>query len=423
MTRPPTASLPRMRPRHGGGIAIAAAVMAALLLAPALAAPRDENVPDKPNKKPKKLEDVMVPIPSYSPPVADNGCPLRAAPTEKPAGRRIIPFSELVRDAYGRYSVQLTVNRKKGREVFLQRIAEAGLSPDARTAAILYALRDHMGRDGLHTHFFLAGGALAPEIRDALKAAALEQEHMIYAAAMAAFGPEYPVDTEVREKRFGYIAGSELNAFDRSLLDIVRGFPDEAQLQGKIEAFIASRPQLWREIEVRRKSLGGVRRVDLLTQAMWNEIGTFKAAEISAATLPQLTADERALLAVDLFNTEFENGGIHQFFYNSSGNYAPDVADALDAIGLSRQAALVRKGMALFKAPYPRDRELRAKSYMGRRAGKGFEVELSELTDAFYALDGGTVVSHIGRSTQIEGGPGIRDGMQRFALERRLLPC
>lgn len=396
----------------------------ALAVSQALAAPRDEDRPDKPKKQ--KLEDIMVPVPGYSPPVTDNGCPVRSSPADEPAlkpGQRRIPYWELVSDAFGRHAVQLTVNRNKGRVVFLERIAAAGLSPDARIAVALYALRDNMGRDGLHTHFFLSGGALAPEIRDALKAAGMSREHDIYAAGMAAFGEDYPLDNDVREKRFGYHEGPKLNAFDLKLLAIVKDFPDEKALERKIQTYIESRPELWREIEARRKTLGRERRLGILTRALWDEAGRVEIKEISAATLPGMTAEERALLAVDLFNMEFENGGIHQFFYNSSGDYAPDVLAALEAMQLTRQAGLFRAAMALFENPYPRDRELRHKSYIGKKNEEGFENQLSDMTDDFYAIEGGPVVTHLGGSTQIEGGPGIRAGMLRFAEEHALLPC
>ncbi len=38
----------------------------------------------------------------------------------------------------------------------------ASLDDDMRRLVILYALWDNLGRDGLHTFFYLKGGALAP---------------------------------------------------------------------------------------------------------------------------------------------------------------------------------------------------------------------------------------------------------------------
>jgi hypothetical protein len=121
-----------------------------------------------------------------------------------------------------------------------------------------------------------------------------------------------------------------------------------------------------------------------------------------------------------MFNSEFENGGIHQFFFNSSGAYAPEVYEALKTVGLTRQAALFKRGMDMFRTPFPRNRQTRASSYIGRKDDEGFESELSELTDESYD---GEVVTHLGGSTQINGGPGIRGGMERWAVQHNLLPC
>lgn len=399
----------------------------AVALSSATAAPRDDNVTEKP--KPPKLEDVLVPVPGFSPPVGDNGCHVRVSPADdsglKP-GQRRIPFWELVSDAYLGFAVQLIVNGNKGRDVFLTRIG--GLSPDARTAATLFALQNHMGLDrelgeGLHTFFFLTGGALAPEIRDALAAAGMSREHQIFSEAISIFGDPYPLDNDVREKLFGYHYGPKRNRFDLRLVGVVRSFPTREELAAKIMAFIESKPAVWREIEAGRARLGVQRRVDLLAKTLGRNLVNGDFAVLDARSAPNMSEAERSLLTVEIFNQEFENGGIHQFFFNSSGNIAPDVAVALDAMGLTRQADLVRRGMAMFKAPYPRDRRLRDSTYIGVKNDEGFETGLAELTDQFYALDGGVRVTHLGNSTQIEGGPGIREGMIRFAREKGLLPC
>ena len=77
----------------------------------------------------------------------------------------------------------------------------APLDADMRTLVLLDVLRDGLGRDGLHTFFFLSAGQHAPAIRDALQAAGLEREHALFARAMALFGPTYPVDNEARAKQ------------------------------------------------------------------------------------------------------------------------------------------------------------------------------------------------------------------------------
>jgi len=53
---------------------------------------------------------------------------------------------------------------------------------------LLDVLRNGLGRDGLHTFFYMKGGALAPQIRDALKAAGLQREHQLFVDAMVERG-------------------------------------------------------------------------------------------------------------------------------------------------------------------------------------------------------------------------------------------
>lgn len=385
-----------------------------------VAAPIDEQAKEQP--KPVPLEDVMVPIPGYSPPVTDNGCSVRRGPTLATASRRSIPFWELISDHVGRYAVEVIVSKGDPRAAYAKAIA--GLDPDTRTLTTLYALWDGLGRDGLHTFFYMRGGTIAYEVRDALKAAGLTHEFEIFSRAMALFGPDYPVDDQKRETYFEYSKGNgELNAFDNRLLALAKSFPDKPALARAIEAFVITRPALWTTIEARRKTLGSARRLQILTSLLLGEYPPDVPDERVGEALGKFTPEERTLMALDIFNSEFEDGGVHQFFFNSTGAFAPEIYDAFIAAGMKRQADILKRGMDMFRAPFPRTRETRSNAYIGRKDDEGFETGLSDLTDDFYALDGGADVTHIGGSTQISGGPGIRDGMLRFAIEHKMLPC
>ena len=72
--------------------------------------------------------------------------------------------------------------------------------------------------------------------------------------------------------------------------------------------------------------------------------------------MPQPYAD---ILLIDWLNAEQLNGSMHQFFYNSSGDHAPDIAFALQRAGLPDHAAALEKGMAHIGTPYPTDRATR----------------------------------------------------------------
>lgn len=78
--------------------------------------------------------------------------------------------------------------------------------------------------------------------------------------------------------------------------------------------------------------------------------------------LTRLTPGQRAFLAFVGFEGEVYNGGIHQYFYNSTGDFYEEVRRGLLLIQAKRQAALFDKALALFPDDETRrDRALRQK--------------------------------------------------------------
>jgi hypothetical protein len=54
--------------------------------------------------------------------------------------------------------------------------------------------------------------------------------------------------------------------------------------------------------------------------------------------------------------SEVRNGGLHQFFFNTTGLLAPEAAAGFSKIGASELADIVTKAQSFFGANYPRDR-------------------------------------------------------------------
>ena len=75
--------------------------------------------------------------------------------------------------------------------------------------------------------------------------------------------------------------------------------------------------------------------------------GSLDLAE-GEAGLMRLTRGQRALYLVSLFDGEVRNGGFHQYFSNSSGDYASLTAGALSYFGATEAASLLREGMRRF---------------------------------------------------------------------------
>jgi hypothetical protein len=58
-----------------------------------------------------------------------------------------------------------------------------------------------------------------------------------------------------------------------------------------------------------------------------------------------ITIEERIVLAVEALEREVNNGGYHQFFANSSREFASSIIDALSRIGCPRTAELTQKAI------------------------------------------------------------------------------
>lgn len=383
--------------------------------------------PSDPPKKSGDPMDVRVPIPSYSKPVDSNGCHVRASPEEKfgeaDADLKHVPFDGLMSEAVGGYSVRAVINPPA---VFAASIG--ALDPEMRTLVLLDVLRDGLGRDGLHTFFFLKAGGHAPAIRDALAAAGLAREHKIFVEAMSLFGPDYPIAEEERAKRFSYSSlDTPLNDFDLRMLALAKDFGTREAFSKLMTAYVERTPALWQRIEAERSHLGEIARLRYFNQSLLERTRTWEwdksdAAPL-AARLAAMPKEQRTLLVMEIFNAEFENGGVHQFFLNSSGALAPEVYEAFVELGLTRQAAIFKRGLDMFGAKYQRDTDKRRARFFDHGDWTDWDKRLAGLTDEFYALDGGPTVVKLNQGAAIEGGPGIWPAMAVYARNKGLLPC
>jgi hypothetical protein len=100
--------------------------------------------------------------------------------------------------------------------------------------------------------------------------------------------------------------------------------------------------------------------------------------------LRRLTPGQRAFFALDELEAEVLNGGIHQFFWNSTGDRWPAALAGLRLIGATACAALLQKALALFPNDATRNSQRRRRKALGRisleRTSKLFD-------EPFYALN------------------------------------
>lgn len=96
-----------------------------------------------------------------------------------------------------------------------------------------------------------------------------------------------------------------------------------------------------------------------------------------------LTKPQQSVAAVQMLINEVNNGGFHQYFFNSSGDYFSSALSGLQDIAATNTQRLLNRAIKLFgaRAPSPH-REIRIKQL--DKLSKKAEAELSALDDEFY---------------------------------------
>lgn len=118
-----------------------------------------------------------------------------------------------------------------------------------------------------------------------------------------------------------------------------------------------------------------------------------------------LTEAELTVFCIDGLERDVNNGGFSQWFFNSAGDQARETVDALERVGASHTAGLVRRSLEPFGPDGP-SRDWEARRDQLEEIGEGADTLWDELTDAFCAytedltsLLRGYVSSHRGQFT------------------------
>jgi hypothetical protein len=98
----------------------------------------------------------------------------------------------------------------------------------------------------------------------------------------------------------------------------------------------------------------------------------------SALGFDRLEPEERTYAMLWAFEAECSNGTLHQFFYNSTGDMAPEILQCLQGIGASRAHAILSSAMAKFGPTYPTDRALRQENLRSMSDGIDAFTELND---------------------------------------------
>jgi hypothetical protein len=107
------------------------------------------------------------------------------------------------------------------------------------------------------------------------------------------------------------------------------------------------------------------------------------ASRIKEVGYDNLNDHEKGYYAVWWFCAETNNGGLHQFFFNSTGGYVPEVTMGLRMMGATETLKILERAMSLFgRSTLPRDDNERRDIVL--QMSEADEQELNALTNKFY---------------------------------------
>ncbi len=122
-------------------------------------------------------------------------------------------------------------------------------------------------------------------------------------------------------------------------------------------------------------------------------------SRLNAVGFDALSVPEQHFVAVWALEADVNNGGFDQYFFNSSGDFAFVVVEALRAIGADRAAAIVQEAVDVFGPAGPaRDHSARQEALDA--AGALAQARLEELDERFYAYPddiGGLLAAYVER--------------------------
>jgi hypothetical protein len=97
-----------------------------------------------------------------------------------------------------------------------------------------------------------------------------------------------------------------------------------------------------------------------------------------------LSIPERVFLVIWELESEVNNGGFHQYFYNSSGALAPHAVSALKAIGAQGTADIVQRALNTVRAITAWSDDANRKALINQLSSETRQI-LGELDQEYYA--------------------------------------
>jgi hypothetical protein len=129
---------------------------------------------------------------------------------------------------------------------------------------------------------------------------------------------------------------------------------------------------------------------DLYWQAIepiWEAISIYDGPTLFLEQFQSVKPHLRHLFAAHWCQSEVYNGGLEQFFWNSTGVLAPEAVEGFLALGLPDCAAILKEAMAFFGAIYPRERSDRTDA-LDQLPTEAYGNLFKDLDDRFFAAIG-----------------------------------
>lgn len=311
-------------------------------------------------------------------------------PTSKEQSLQHIPDYEVLSMAYpSRVETMITDSR----DAYLAALARD--PRDLRNLRLLLALGDSLAdssKDGLHQFFSTQAGAMAPEVLQALRAAGMSAQAQVVEQGMAVFGPVYPTDDRKRDAFFAQsflrIQEGIVPDFDKPptrvdtlLREMGTPLADKTAYMAGVVAYMRGDAQRAAMLAQARAHLTNEQRLSYLEAGLLRDGPSgFGDASTIRKDIEAMPPALRTVYVMAIFSGELFNGGMHQFFSNSSGAFAPYVVQAMRDIGMPQAAATVGQGMAMFPQPYPISTD--------ERRRRAFQHEWNDWDDRLDGLTG-----------------------------------
>jgi hypothetical protein len=99
-----------------------------------------------------------------------------------------------------------------------------------------------------------------------------------------------------------------------------------------------------------------------MVEPHWERVSIYNGGQIFLREYALTPEAARNLLSAHWCQSEVCNGGLHQFFSNSTGVLAPEAAAGYEAIGMPGLGSVVRRAIEFFGPRFPREEEERRRA-------------------------------------------------------------